>query len=161
MALSSGIILNGVRYGAESYSITIANQPIVGITELTYEDGMEGKFIYGTSELAIGRTRGSYTCSAAMAMPLYEWSEFEKILATNPQQSVSEFVFNIGIFISEIGQAAQNHVLMYNRIKKISSPMPGTGGNDAAIVNIDLQPYYIIRNGKTAFRRVKIPIPVL
>jgi hypothetical protein len=160
MSLSSGIVLNGVRYGAESYSITIANQPIVAITELTYEDGLEGKFIYGTSELAIGRTRGSYTCTAAMAMPMYEWSELETILMTGPQQSVSEFVFNIGIYISEIGQKPQNHFLMYNRIKKISSPMPGTGGNDAAIVHIDLQPYYIMRNGTTAFRRQKIPVPV-
>ena len=159
MTLSSGVVINGVRYGAESYSITIDGQPTNCVSELSYEDTMEGKFIYGTSEVPIGRTRGSYTCTATMGIWLAEADELHAILASKGEVgAIAEAVFDITVRVSELNAPQIFDILRGCRLKNLKSAMPGTGGNDSSVVTYDLMPYFIRHNGRTLFRNNKVPV---
>lgn len=140
---------NDPRFDFSSAEIHVAGKVIRGIKEISYSDDLEPGKVHGTYAQAVGRTRGSYNCEASITLFKEESSELIKALG----DGFAEKSFDVVVMYAEKGASTVRDVIKGCRIKKTEAS--GSSGNsDALEVKHDLDPMYILWNGKSALKKL-------
>lgn len=142
-------LINGHRYSFSSLEANIAGIPVPGISELSYNDGLEPGAIEGTSPQRLGRTRGKYESDGSMSMYRQEFDELTARLG----DGYGERSFNIVASYADDGQPTVTDRLVGCRIKKVDNQ--AQKGSDPLEVKLELDIMYIERNGKTLVKNLR------
>jgi hypothetical protein len=152
MALA-GAIIQGQRYDAGSYTLSLGGYAPLGVATLSYSDGLESQKLWGIHSEPIGRTRGKYDAEGSIALYKHEAMEWISFLSKLPKPDFTsppgdgymEVEFDITVLILS-GSKKCNDVLRQCRILRMEDSMPSAGGGDPAQVTFNLSVMKIKRN---------------
>ena len=142
--------INGVRTDFASLTFLANGAPIPGITEVNYSQELKAGEVFGTPVQMIGATRGQLKCKADFTILQLEWNLLLPVLATlasgNPGSGYMEARFDLMLQY----QIAQSPIIITDIIRgaKVSNDeQSNKSGPDALLIKVELQPFYILRNG--------------
>lgn len=144
----SNPLINGTRYDYSAISFVANGQPIVGVTEIDYSNGVEPGEVFGTLPQKIGETRGQLKPEASFTILFLEYQNLIAQLCVLNGTSGSGYMearFDIGIqYQISTGPLIQD-VIRGARLKKASRSFKQ--GNEALAIKCDLSCFYVIENG--------------
>lgn len=141
---------NDSRFDFSSAEIHVNNKIIRGIKEISYSDDLEPGAVHGTYAQKVGRTRGTYSAEASFTLFKSESDELIKELG----EGFMEKSFNIVCMYAEPGSATIKDTIVGCRIKK-NEASGSSGSGDALEMKHDLDPMYILWNGKAPIRKMR------
>ena len=144
-AISSGRIINGNAYDFSSITITIANIPYQGVTEISYNESLEPGELRGTGAYMRARTRGEYKAESSFSMGKADFEPLLQALRKTPTGGYAEKPFLITVVYAEAGSPTITDMIEGCRITKIEDSHGGK--SDALVVKVDLNVFRICRNG--------------
>lgn len=137
--------INGHRFSPQSVEAIFNGIPILGLSELNYNDSLEPGDVYGSTPQVIGRTRGKQKAGADFGM--YQ-QEYENLKLTLGVAGVGymETPFVITVTYFEVGTLPIIDTIIGARITKdeISNSMSST---DAVVVKATCNILRVLRNG--------------
>lgn len=81
-------LINGLELSWANVSFMLAGVPVIGITQIDYDDTEEKENTYGSGKMPIGRGEGTYQAQVEMTLRA---SELEAIAARAPKGRLQEF----------------------------------------------------------------------
>lgn len=121
---------------------------IFTIQSIDYEVSNDSKQVYGTNPNPLAVTRGQISNTGKCKMLLYEFNAFVQQLANadpTGNSAYGDLFFNITCQFSEAGGPIITDQLLGCRCYKITQSM--AQGAEAIMVEIELRPLQILRNG--------------
>jgi len=140
-------LINGVAHDWSSCEISINNDIVLGIKEISYSDSLEPGEVRGTHAQRLARTRGTYKCEASIELYLEQANAFLAKLGTG----FYETEFNIVVNFQDTGVSLIKDTIYNCKLKKIEK---GGGGSDAITRKFDLDPTYLILNDQFPLKKM-------
>lgn len=144
MALA-GAIIQGQRYDAGDYFISLGGYVVLGIVTLSHSDSLEPQKVWGIHSQPIGRTHGKADYEGSVGMYKKEADDFVAFLARLPKPGGTQPSGNgymeveFPITVTTInGSSKSTTVLKQCRVTKREDSMPTAGGGDAAQTTFQL-----------------------
>lgn len=142
MAMPPYPLINGRRLSFTSIDLRVRGIAVTGVKEINYSDKLEPAKVMGTKAQALGRTLGPYECEGSLT--LYK-EDFNELIA-QLGDGYGAVAFDVVVHYAEEGLQTSTDEVCGCRIKNVEDS-PSQGG-DPLEVKIDLDPMYILRNGK-------------
>ena len=146
-SLGTGTKINGFVYQYSSVTITIANLPYSGVTEINYSDDISRSKLMGTGIFPLGLTRGNYTAEGSITIVK---EQFPKISAALSQQGggrgFAEVSFLVTVTYAEPGSALITDTIEGCKIKH-NENSHSSGSTDGLVHKFDLDVFRIKWNG--------------
>lgn len=133
--------INGNSYDWDSLLVTIQGVPVIGITEINYEDSVDMDFTYGTGLYPVDRKYGKYIATGSITLEVGEATLLEKA-------SVDGLVQNLPQFNMQIIHMPKNQiprVTVLNNCKIISNSRGLSQGDMNPQVTFELHISHISR----------------
>lgn len=149
------VALNG-RYIDHS-SLRIVGLPIFSKLFNTHVQGVNWSsvvtpsMIYGVSGVPIAKTRGKYQAGASIDIIAEAWDQMTQELAAANIDGYSDIDFNLVIQYQSPGRKPF-------RIDVVGASLGGGSGSskqggDGVVINVNLNPLYVLENGVCAYAR--------
>jgi hypothetical protein len=140
--------VNGNYYSFATIEIDVKGRKIKGITDLSYDDGLDPGMARGTSAIPLAHTQGDYEANASLEMFRKDFDELVTLLG----DGFGEVEFPITATYASRGMPTVTDRLPAVRIKKVDNS--NSQGNDPTKVKLELAVLTpIVRNGKTLVSR--------
>ncbi len=124
--------VNGNYYSFASIEIDVKGRKIKGITDISYDDGLDPGMARGTSPIPLAHTQGDYEANASMEMFRKDFDELVTLLG----DGYGEVEFPITATYASRGMPTVTDRLPAVRIKKVDNS--NSQGNDPTKIKLEL-----------------------
>lgn len=142
-------LVNGFSYSWASIEFAFASSPIITVQSIDYEVTNEIKWVYGTNPNPLSQTRGKITNTAKAKMLLAEFNLLVSALGQNDptgNNAYGDVFFDVNVTYSETGNNVISDTLRSCRV--LTAKQSSAEGPEAIMVEFDLNPFQILRNGQ-------------
>lgn len=141
-------VVNGNYHSFASIELDVRGRKIRGVTDISYDDGLDPGMARGTSPIPLAHTQGDYEANASMEMFRKDFDELVSLLG----DGFGEVEFPITVTYASRGMPTVTDRLPAVRIKKVDNS--NSQGNDPTKVKLELAVLApIVRNGRTLVSR--------
>lgn len=139
--------VNGDLYDYSCIKFRLNKKTYTAVKSINFKDTVNGAWLRGTAQIALGQTPGEYECEASMELGLQECFDIIDDLG----DGYMNVRFDVEVQFS-VGDKTYQVDIVGCKGKGFGNAH--SAGPDALTVTVDLSPHYIKRNGKMP---VKLP----
>jgi hypothetical protein len=142
-------LVNGFSYSWASVEFKFNNAPIITVQSIDYKITNDRKQPYGTNPNPLSKTRGKITNSCKVKILLLELDGFLGALAQNDptgNNAYGDVFFEVDVTYSENGVGVIADTILGCTVNSVEQS--SAEGPDALMVEMELQPLQILRNGR-------------
>lgn len=116
--MSYPALINGTRHSWANIEIVLFNRPVIGITEINYNQKQEKEDFFGAGNNPVHRGRGNKMATASIKMYKYEVDALNaaaKAAAGNPGADITDIAaFNIAVVYKPAGSDILRTDVLHN-----------------------------------------------
>lgn len=144
-------LINGFSYSWASLEFKFLGSPIITVQSIDYAAKTERKQPYGTNPNPLSKTRGKLGNTAKVKMLAAEaYALIGALGALDPtgNNAYGDVFFNVTVSFSEAGQAVIVDTIVGCTVDTFEQS--SAEGTDAIMIEMELNPLQILRNGQQA-----------
>lgn len=127
-------LINGIQYDWASVTFLLFGVPVVGITDIKYNEKQKKDNLYGMGNRPVGRGYGNVEADGSITIYTDEW---KRIIAASPNRDPLQIApFDINVVFSGRGLQADKDVL--RSVEFLENPFAATQGDTSLKVTIPL-----------------------